>query len=40
MNNSGYAGVTRVVRDGGTARMDGNTPRHRECVVGDAAYAH
>ena len=24
-NNSGYAGVTRVVRDGGSARMDGNT---------------
>ncbi|MGB8029920.1 MAG: glycoside hydrolase N-terminal domain-containing protein [Terracidiphilus sp.] len=25
VNNSGYAGVTRVVRDGGSARMDGNT---------------
>jgi hypothetical protein len=25
VNNSGYAGVTRVVRDGGTARMDGDT---------------
>ncbi len=25
VNNSGYAGVTRVVRDGGAARMDGNT---------------
>jgi alpha-L-fucosidase 2 len=24
-NNRGYAGVTRVVRDGGAARMDGNT---------------
>ena len=25
VNNSGYAGVTRVVRDGGSARMDGDT---------------
>src|SRR6185437_3651455 len=25
INNSGYAGVTRVVRNGGTARMDGDT---------------
>ncbi len=25
VNNSGYAGVTRVVREGGTARMDGDT---------------
>jgi alpha-L-fucosidase 2 len=25
VNNSGYAGVTRVVREGGSARMDGNT---------------
>jgi hypothetical protein len=25
VNNSGYAGVTRVVRDGGAARMEGNT---------------
>jgi hypothetical protein len=25
VNNSGYAGVTRVVRDGGSARMDGET---------------
>jgi hypothetical protein len=25
VNNSGYAGVTRVVRDGGSVRMDGNT---------------
>ncbi len=25
VNNSGYAGVTRVVREGGTARMDGET---------------
>ena len=25
VNNSGYAGVTRVVRNGGTARMDGDT---------------
>jgi alpha-L-fucosidase 2 len=25
VNKSGYAGVTRVVRDGGSARMDGNT---------------
>lgn len=25
VNNKGYAGVTRVVRDGGSARMDGNT---------------
>lgn len=25
INKSGYAGVTRVVRDGGSARMDGNT---------------
>src|SRR5208282_989172 len=24
-DNSGYAGVVRVVRDGGSARMDGNT---------------
>lgn len=24
-NNRGYAGITRVVRDGGSARMDGNT---------------
>jgi hypothetical protein len=25
VDNSGYAGVTRVVRNGGTAKMDGNT---------------
>ena len=25
VNNSGYAGITRVVRSGGSARMDGNT---------------
>ena len=25
VNNSGYAGVTRVVRDGGTARLDGDS---------------
>lgn len=25
VNNSGYAGVTRVVRDGGSARIDGDT---------------
>ena len=25
VNNSGYAGVTRVVREGGSARMDGDT---------------
>ena len=25
VDNSGYAGVTRVVRDGGSARMDGDT---------------
>ncbi len=25
VNNSGYAGVTRVVRDGGSARMEGDT---------------
>ncbi len=25
VNNRGYAGVTRVVRDGGSARMEGNT---------------
>jgi hypothetical protein len=25
VNNSGYAGVTRVIRNGGTARMDGDT---------------
>src|SRR5208283_6079140 len=25
VNNRGYAGVTRVVRDGGAARMEGNT---------------
>jgi alpha-L-fucosidase 2 len=25
VDNSGYAGITRVVRNGGTARMDGNT---------------
>jgi len=25
VDNSGYAGVTRVIRDGGSARMDGNT---------------
>ena len=25
MNNSGFASVTRVVLDGGSARMDGDT---------------
>jgi alpha-L-fucosidase 2 len=25
VNNSGYAGMTRIVRNGGSARMDGNT---------------
>ena len=32
VNNSGYAGVTRVVRDGGSARMDGDT-----LVIGNAS---
>lgn len=32
VDKSGYAGVVRVVRDGGTARMEGNT-----LVIGDAS---
>jgi hypothetical protein len=40
VNDSGYAGVTRVVRDDGSARMDGGTLVVESCFVGDAAYAH
>ncbi len=32
VDNSGYAGMTRVIRDGGSARMDGNT-----LVIGNAS---
>jgi alpha-L-fucosidase 2 len=39
VNNSGYAGVTRVVRDGGAARMEGNT-LVIENAVRHAAHAH
>jgi len=40
VDNSGYAGVVRVVRNGGSARMDNGNSDHRERVVGDAAHAH
>ena len=40
VNNRGYAGVTRVVRDGGSARMDGNTLVIENAVLRHAAHAH
>ena len=40
MDNSGYAGVVRVVRNGGSARMDGDTLVVENAHFRDAAHPH
>ena len=40
VDNSGYVGVVRVVRKGGSARMDGDTLVIENAVVRHAAHAH
>ena len=40
VDNSGYAGVVRVVRNGGSARMDGDALVVENAHLRDAAHAH